>query len=128
MTAGRAASYLTTASFARLNEACKVVHEAFGDPPYLVGSALEKAEFRDVDLRTILDDEEWDALFAGRQRVWALFCLGVSQYLSDVTDLPIDFQVQRMTEANEKFGGRMRNPMGTTARLFAGGGDATPWT
>jgi hypothetical protein len=125
-TAARPASYLTTANFDLLNLACLPVHEAFDTPPYLVGSALERARFRDVDLRTILPDDEWDALFADKPRLWSLCCLSVSHYLTDLTGLPVDYQVQRRTEANEKFGGRMRNPMGMRARLFAGGGDATP--
>jgi hypothetical protein len=36
------------------------------------------------------------------------------------------YQVQRMTQANERFSGP-RNPIGVP-RLFAGGGDATGWT
>jgi hypothetical protein len=122
----RAASYLSPLPFARLNHACSVVTEAFGNPPYLVGSALERHDWRDVDVRSILDDAEWDALFADREFLWGLFCLGVSSYLSQMTGLPIDYQAQRMTEANERFGGRMRNALGMKARLYAGGGDATP--
>lgn len=121
----RAASYLTTASFARLNHACAVVTEALGHKPYLVGSAMETEEYRDVDVRSILPDEEWDELFGGRPFFWSLFCLSVSTYLSQVSGLPVDFQVQRMTEANAKHD-KPRNPIGTRGRLFAGGGDATP--
>ena len=80
-------------------------------------------DFRDVDLRTILADDEFDALFKDRE-FWSLFCLAVSTYLSQVSGLPIDYQVQRMTQANEKFAGKTRNPMGHGFRLFAGGGDA----
>jgi hypothetical protein len=53
-----------------------------------------------------------------------LFCLGVSAYLSQVSGLPIDYQVQRQTQANEKHEGP-RNRMGRGFRNFAGGGDAT---
>lgn len=122
-------SYLTTASFARLNHACQAVTEGLGHKPYLVGSAMESAEFRDVDVRSILPDEEWDELFGGRPFFWSLFCLGVSTYLSEVSGLPVDYQAQRMTEANERYGdgrGTSRNPIGSRGRLFAGGGDATP--
>lgn len=117
-------SALSTLQFARVNHACVVVYEALGDPPYLVGSATRNEGFRDVDIRSILADDEWDAMFKGKAFFWSLFCLGVSAYLSDVTGLPIDYQAQRMTEANAKFGGLHRNPMGMGARLFAGGGDA----
>ena len=62
--------------------------------------------------------------------LWALLCLTVSVYLSDTTGLRVDYQVQRQTEANEKYDGP-RNPLGLLlgkhepAREFAGLGDAT---
>ena len=118
-------SGLTTLQLARLEHACGVVWDAFGGDAYLVGTADESAEFHDVDVRTILDDDEFDALFGDRRKVWALVCLAVSQYLTDASGLPVDYQVQRMTEANEKFGGRHRNPIGMGHRDFAGLGDAT---
>ncbi len=122
-------SYLSTAELARLNHACLPVAEAFPMSVYLVGSATERPDFRDVDVRVILQDEEWDELFAGKPFVWSLFCLGVNEYLSRVTGMPIDFQVQRMTEANEKHpSAGSRIPLGKRHRPFAGGGDATPYT
>jgi hypothetical protein len=118
-------SHLTTVQFARLNHACLLVYEAFGfGSTYLVGSALYTEQYRDVDVRVILSDEEFDAIFAGRVFLWSLLCLSVSSYLTEVSGLPVDFQIQRSTEANAKFNG-MRNPIGTRARPFAGGGDAT---
>lgn len=122
-------SFLTTLELARLEHACSVVAEAFGAPPYLVGSTHETRSFRDVDVRLILPDEEYDRLFADRGGafpggLWGLLCLSVSQYLSDVSGLPVDFQVQRMTEANERYEGQPRNPVGHGWRHFAGGGDA----
>lgn len=118
-------SYLTTAQFHRLELACRPIYLAFNDPPYLVGSARESPDFHDVDLRVILSDEEFDALFGSRPNLWGLLCYAVTDQLAHATGLPIDFQVQRMTQANEKFGGRPRKPMGMEARIFAGGGDAT---
>jgi hypothetical protein len=120
-------SHLTTAEFARLNDACVPVTAAFDSPPYLVGSVTERPDYRDVDLRVILPDEEFDQLFGGRVLLWSMVCLAIGHYLRDVTGLPIDFQVQRMTEANEKHPGTHRNPMGYSGRPFAGGGDATPF-
>jgi hypothetical protein len=118
-------SHLTTAQFAILNDACIPVTEAFGSPPYLVGSATEKPDYRDVDLRLILTDEDFDHWFDGRVMLWSLVCLAIGQYLASVTGLPIDFQIQRMTEANEKHPTTHRNPMGMRSRPLAGGGDAT---
>jgi hypothetical protein len=120
-------SHLTTAQFAILNDACISVTEAFDSHPYLVGSATERPDYRDVDLRLILMDEEFDRLFDGRVLLWSLMCLTIGQYLCSITGLPIDFQIQRMTEANEKHPTTHRNPMGMRARPLAGGGDATPW-
>ena len=92
---------------------------------YLVGSATAKDDYRDVDIRTILDDDEFDALFGGREFFWSLTCLGISTYLHEVTGLPVDFQIQRRAEANEKYVAGIRNPIGVRARPYAGGGDAT---
>ncbi len=122
-------TFLTTAEFFRLNHACTIVNRAFEGGTYLVGSSTdpEKDGYRDIDIRTILADEEWDAIFDGRPDFWGLFCLGVATYLTEVSGLPIDYQVQRRTEANERFDGKTRNPIGVP-RHFAGAGDATRWT
>jgi len=120
-------SYLTTAEFARLNDACVPVTAAFNCPPYLVGSATETPDYRDVDVRVILADDEFDRIFGGRVLLWSLVCLAIGHYLRDVTGLPIDFQIQRMTEANAKHPTTWRHPLGMSARPFAGGGDATPF-
>jgi hypothetical protein len=118
-------SYLTTYDLARLDNACKVLESAWHWRTYLVGTA-EGGEYRDVDVRTILDDTEFDQLFEGRQQLWELVCLAITAYLRDATGLPIDYQIQRTTEANEKFGDKPRNPLGTReGNRFAGGGDAT---
>lgn len=122
------ASGLTTFDLHRLDRACVVIREAFGHPPYLVGTAGigEKGQtYRDVDVRLILHDDEFDALFDGRPKMWEAMCLGFTAWLIAQTDLPIDFQIQRMTEANEKHS-KPRNPLGMH-REFAGGGDATPF-
>ncbi len=116
---------LSTAQLARLDHACRIIDAAFGEPPYLVGSANDRNDFRDVDVRLILADAEFDAMFGGREQFWGLFCLAVTYYLAEVSGLPVDFQVQRRTEANEKHKG-MRNPLGLLHKVrFAGGGDAT---
>jgi hypothetical protein len=117
-------SYLTTSQFAVLNDACIAVCEAFGSPPHLVGSVTERPDFHDVDLRLILADEDFDHWFDGRVMLWSLVCLAIGRHLAHLTGLPIDFQIQRMTEANEKYPG-VRNPMGMRSRPYAGGGDAT---
>lgn len=119
--------YLSTLELHELDEACAPFLSAFGEHPYLVGSASERPDFRDVDVRLILPDEEFDALFADRKGLWALLSRLGSTYLRDKTGLPVDFQVQRQSQANVKYGNLgERNPLGSRSLLdFAGGGDAT---
>lgn len=122
---------LTTVELYKLDIACRAIRKAFGHPPYLVGSAgpanlvaTSPGTYRDVDVRLMLDDGEFAAVCPTRAR-WELLCLAVSAYLREWTGLPIDFQVQRTQEANERYGSQMRNPLGMS-RVFAGGGDGTP--
>ena len=118
---------LTTSEMYNLDTACQVISRAFrGGPPYLVGTAgVGGADsYRDVDVRLMLDDEEFAEVCPTRER-WELLCVAISTYLRDRTGLPVDFQLQRIREANERYGDRPRNPVGT-GRIFAGGGDATP--
>ena len=123
------ACYLSTLELHELDEACAPFLSAFGEHPYLVGSASQRPDFRDVDVRLILADDEFDALFAEREGLWALLGRLGSTFLRARTGLPVDFQVQRQSEANAKFGNlgeTPRNPLGSRSLLdFAGGGDAT---
>ena len=115
------AHYIGAPQFFDLNNACRVVVDAFGWDLYLVGSALERRDYRDVDLRLLLDDAEFDALFPGlagragaasRDAKFALLCSAISLYLSRHSGLPVDFQIQRQTVANTEFEGRPRNAVG----------------
>lgn len=38
----RRASHLSPPDFHRLNWACRPIHDAYNDPPYLVGSVLRR--------------------------------------------------------------------------------------
>ncbi|MDQ0894428.1 hypothetical protein [Agromyces ramosus] len=112
-----------------LDLACQPLAEAFrhlGYGVFLVGTAAERGEYRDVDVRMILDDKSYDKL-AKTSSVEGMAFLGlaIGQYLASMTDLPIDFQIQRMTEANAKHGGKTRNPLGVRG-LTNFRGDAVP--
>ena len=118
---------LTTTEMYELDAACRLISRAFdGGPPYLVGTAgLGGADsYRDVDVRLMLDDDEFAEVCPTLAR-WELLCVAFSAYLRERTGLPVDFQIQRTREANEKYGDRPRNPLGM-GRIFAGGGDCTP--
>lgn len=113
-----------------LDEACRPLYLAFPDSGlYLVGTAaaLERQDYRDVDVRMMLDDEDYDALrtAVGPDAITFLG-LAIGEYLASRTGLPIDFQIQRTTEANERHGGGVRNPLGHTRKLANYRGDAAP--
>jgi hypothetical protein len=112
-------NYIGAPGYYLLNQACRVVVEAFGFHLYLVGSAIERRDYRDVDLRLILPDDEFDALFPGLSSSphldarWSLMCTSISLLLSKASGLPVDFQVQRQTEANlDNPGAAARHPIG----------------
>lgn len=91
----------------------ELIHDAFGEWPYLVGSALKSKQWRDVDVRLILSDEDYER-FTGDaipinppicNRKWAALCLAFSVLGKQMTGLPIDFQIQQQTEANQLYDG-----------------------
>jgi hypothetical protein len=129
----RRKSGLTTLDLHKLELACQQVWEGFGSgtsgSTYLVGTAQTGGKYRDVDVRTILPDDEFDALFCrpdtNGRALWSLLCSSIGRMLAEQTGLPIDYQIQRATQANEKYPGGNRNPIGHGRRDYAGGGDAT---
>lgn len=109
----------------RLDEACRPIRQTFHTAPYLVGTALTGREYRDVDVRLILEDEPYDAL-ADQVGPPGMAFLGIAlgEYLAARTGLPVDFQLQRQSEANEHHPGP-RNPLGVRS-LANYAGDAAP--
>ena len=107
------AVYVGAPAIFALEQACREINDAFGGfGCYLVGSALERADWRDVDVRFILEDEEFAKLFPNahdfgweRDARWLLLTVSISGWLSKVTGLPIDFQIQPQTHANERHKG-----------------------
>lgn len=114
---GTRTSYLTVPQQHRLNDACLGLVRAFkGNHPYHVGSSAMGGheKFHDVDVRMMLDDKEFKRMF--RRRSWLLLAnSAISHQLELATGLPIDFQFQDTTQANEEFGGKFRNPLGMPA-------------
>jgi len=87
------------------------VRSAFdGDVAYHVGSSLENKDgWRDVDVRLIVDDEKYAAMDLGdpkqqhHNKKWVSTCLAWSAFGKALTGLPIDFQIQQRSYANEKY-------------------------
>lgn len=115
---------LDTFQLHQLDRACMPLTDIFGRCVYLVGTAnAYDTSWHDVDVRVILDDRQFDRLFHNQPQFWSLVNFLIADSLRKQTGLPIDFQIQRRTEANANHTGP-RNPLGT-GRLYAGGGDAT---
>lgn len=118
----RHASYLSPPDMHRLDWACRPIYAAFGSPPFLVGSVLTRPDFRDIDLRLILPDDDVNKLCSVGTNmqvsnlgsaVLLLLNIAISDLIarSANAQAPIDFQIQSMTEANVPEHG-LRNPMG----------------
>lgn len=117
-------TYLTTHDLYLLDHGVAPLRRLCPDI-YLVGTVLTSADWRDVDVRMIMDDDEFDATFAN-PLLWEAFCITATSWLTSLTLLPIDFQVQRMSEANAKHNGP-RNHLSGGRRQYAGMGDGTPY-
>lgn len=99
--------------FLLLQEFGSHVWSAFGTPPYHVGSSLiEKRDWRDVDVRLVLDDELYaamgfgDPVFPQRSAKWVALCMAFSALGRQLTGLPVDFQIQQRSYANKEYPGR----------------------
>jgi|SRR5690242_3492420 len=112
---------------ALLNAWGQLVWDAFGETPYLVGSATTTTEWRDVDVRVMLSAKQWKRLLPdvppenGGGFVYpryAALSMAVSAWGRQFTGLPIDFQFQPAVYANEKYKGR-RDPLGVRLEMPA---------
>lgn len=105
------ASYLTTTQHDLLKDWGQSLLSMFDTMAYLVGSATERQDWRDVDVRIMLDSKAFDRLETSVNLRRLSLCL--SLWGEKVTGLPIDCQVQNVLEANAEFGGRPRNALFT---------------
>lgn len=107
----------------KLQQFGSVVQEAFGATPYLVGSASRGKAWRDVDVRLILTDDDFAAQIGELTRPrclnarWNAFCLAFAALGCDMTGLPIDFQIDQQTQANEDYPKENRVPIFVLSRL-----------
>lgn len=103
--------------FTKLNHFGGFIKDAYGETPYLVGSAAVGKTWRDVDVRLMLPDARFDAMFGtfrpfGLGAMWCLLTASISALGTDMTGLPVDFQFQPVSHANERYKG-VRHPLGT---------------
>lgn len=105
-------SYLTPHELRRLDWACHPIAKRFDDLPYLVGSCMQREDFRDIDIRLILPDEQLAAMTGGNQERHYLLNVAFTTFIESMVRLrkPIDFQFQSATEAATYDGDR--NPLG----------------
>lgn len=129
------ASYVGAPAVFRLEMACQHIRDAFDGEGhfgcYLVGSALERPDWQDVDVRMIMDDDAFAAMFPSAHLFssawqidpkWLLLTTAISAWLRDQTGLPVDFQFQPQTFANAHHKGR-RSSLGN--RVEPRGDDAS---
>jgi|SRR6185437_4490979 len=100
----------------------QIVRDTFDAMPYQVGSSLDTTEWRDVDVRVILSDAEYEAWGFGDPEHthcnarWVSLTLAFSALGRHMTGLPIDFQIQQQTRANAMYKG-VRNALSIHAEL-----------
>jgi hypothetical protein len=93
------------------------VLDAFGHVAYHVGSSARGKTWRDVDVRLILPDDEFAALFPGYARAhgndarWSLLCAALSGEARRMTHLPVDFQFQPVSHSTARYSGHVRVPL-----------------
>lgn len=123
--------YLPSHAEVKLRIACRMLDQWLPEDCYgvfLVGSALQRPDFRDVDVRAVMKDEAFAATFPSidperphLNGMWNLVCFTVSEWLSSTSGLPVDFQIQQATRANAKFTGE-RNCLSGSYPFYPGGG------
>lgn len=97
-----------------LNIQCHLLAQAFG-PCFLVGECLDRRDYRHVDVRMILPNDQFAMLFDGQELRLALVGAGLTRLLSDASGLPVDFQIQSQAWSDARFADRPRVPIGDLA-------------
>jgi len=120
-------NYLGAPESFELNMAANALNQAYPEAVgcFHVGSSITRRDYRDVDVRMILHDDDFERMFPGlKGNGWldarfSLLCASISCWLKARTGLPIGFQFQSMTEANRDYPDGERNALG----LFYACGD-----
>ena len=99
-------------AYLKLQLFAKLIYDAFEAVPYLVGSSSgQSKQWRDVDIRLMLSDEDFIKRYGhwnpGHAQFnihkWQAECMAYSALGKELTGLPIDFQIQDTTRANESY-------------------------
>lgn len=104
------------AALFRLRMFGATVKRLTGWHPYLVGSVLKRRDHRDVDVRIMLDDAEFERIFGG-DGLWitngglTLANMALSALAKEITGMEVDCQIQRTSDANAEYGGEKRQPI-----------------
>lgn len=96
-------SYLHVHQMYALELACIPLQRAFGNV-YLVGSVLTRPDYRDVDIRVMM--EEVDFVRTTWSDRHELLRAAITVWLQQRTGLPIDFDFQEIKAANAEFNGQ----------------------
>lgn len=92
----------------------EIITDYFGAVSYQVGSSLHSKDWRDVDVRLILADPEFERRFGSNRSAvtnvkLAAVTLAFSALGAAMTGLPIDFQIQPESHANGAYGDQPRD-------------------
>lgn len=108
---------LSPTELLRLDQWAESLTWVFDPGPYLVGSVLTRRDFRDVDVRVSLADD--DPLLADPDRL-RLINVAMSVWAQQASGgLPVDFQFQKHSEWIADEG--PRNPLGSRWRTVHNG-------
>ena len=100
------------------------LRQIFGDCAYHVGTSVLTDAWNDVDVRLIVSDDEY-ASYGDPENPhwngkWVSTCLALSHFGRVLTGLPIDFQIQQQSYANEHFSqkdGCIRSALGINRQI-----------
>lgn len=109
-------NFLSVAENASLKLTCEPIFRAFPNclGVFHVGSSTWRRDYRDVDVRCIIGDDEFERLFGtgkktpARLDLWFLLCWAISEWMQRRTGMNVDFQIQSMAMAAE-YRGETRN-------------------
>lgn len=112
-------NFVGAPAFFKLELACQKLAQAFGGwGMYHCGSSRQRRDWRDVDIRYVLDDKEFQELFPdAHENAWAMdprwliLTISISDWLSKESGLPVDFQFQPWSHV-QKYHNKEREPLG----------------